>query len=190
MSIEKKDVVVADSAKGNEPVGRNPDAPETEEQGAGDEESLFVFRLASSLYAFPATSVNFIVPEEVPVRVPTSPAHLLGIVHVRGRIVTVVDLPSLLRFTEKKPGKGANDQLTRRLMVLSAQNQMFGINPDEELGIFTVKSSDISKTTKDMKTADQSIEVLRGRFELDSAVVTILHPEAVLDALTGTRKQD
>src|SRR5262249_22589599 len=76
----------------------------------------FVFRLRGRTYALPPTSVELVVPMQPVVVVPTTGAHVAGVIYLRGRVIAVIDLAALLGINDQPP---TND--SARLIVLGGR---------------------------------------------------------------------
>lgn len=85
--------------------------------------------LAGERYALEARYVREVLPLENLTLLPCTPGFVLGIVNVRGEIVSVIDLR---RFFEL-PEKGLSD--LNRLIVLEAPGMMFGVLADAIVGM-------------------------------------------------------
>lgn len=78
---------------------------EAEESGQ-DAQKFLLFRLGGELYGTPLLEVREVV-EPHPVKpVPASVPHFLGVANLRGQIVGVIDLPTLLRTEGGSVAKG------------------------------------------------------------------------------------
>ena len=60
------------------------------------EDRSLVFRVAGRAYACPVSAVREVVPLDRLARLPGAPASILGLINVRGSIVTVVNAAALL----------------------------------------------------------------------------------------------
>jgi chemotaxis signal transduction protein len=58
--------------------------------------SLMLLRLGTSWFAIDVHAVAEVAPRGTVTRVPTAPAHIQGIISVRGRLVTVISMQQLL----------------------------------------------------------------------------------------------
>lgn len=81
--------------------------PESEEESVGAE--YLTFRVADELMALPLSSIREILKVPVITRVPRTRPSILGVVSVRGRITTVVDLALRLGLRDERwsPERGA-----------------------------------------------------------------------------------
>jgi len=65
-----------------------------------------VFRIGSERYGLPLASVREVVPPATMSLVPRAPAAVRGIMNLRGRVVTVVELARLLDLPPDSPADG------------------------------------------------------------------------------------
>ena len=78
--------------------------------------------------------------------VPGTPDFIAGICSVRGEIISLVDLRTLLSI----PEKGLTD--LNRVIVLTDGNLTFGLLADQITGIGTLKTGDIVRTVRKEQT--------------------------------------
>lgn len=100
---------------------------------AGDEMGkpmeIVEFRLAGELYALESSCVAGVFPLAELTRLPGTPAFVLGVVNVRGEIVSVVDLR---RFFDR-PATGITD--LNKVILLQGRDMVFGILADWVEGV-------------------------------------------------------
>lgn len=95
----------------------NADSP----TGSG---SWLAFELAGQAYAVPLADVHEIIRPEPPAPVPGAPAEVLGIISLRGSIVTVLDGCRRLGLEGGKHGPG------ERLVVFRGEDENVGLRID------------------------------------------------------------
>lgn len=61
-----------------------------------------VFRLADELYGLPIDSVERILEDQTPVRIPRTPKMVLGVFDLRGETIGALDLRARFEFPESK----------------------------------------------------------------------------------------
>lgn len=100
------------------------------EQAVAGREFLDVieFRLASETYGVESTFVREICPLDDFTPLPGAPPFVLGIVNVRGQILSVVDLKRFFNLPEKGLGQ------LNKLIILRNDRMEFGILGDDILG--------------------------------------------------------
>jgi purine-binding chemotaxis protein CheW len=95
------------------------------------------FRLAEETYAVECIHIGEVHPLKTLTPIPGTPAFVLGIITIRGRIVSVVDLKAFFEL----PSKGLSD-LTR-VIVLKDHQMEFGILAEEVTGTASIMPGDI-----------------------------------------------
>ena len=95
------------------------------------------FVLAYEKYAVETRHVREIYPLEHLTALPCTPAFVLGIVNVRGEILSVIDLKKFFDL----PEKGLTD--LNKVIVLKSENMRFGILADAVVGAGRVRVDDI-----------------------------------------------
>jgi purine-binding chemotaxis protein CheW len=162
-------------ARGEETVSLVADEPDTLDPDLaraptwmGALTDLFVFRLAGRAYALPATCIELVATAQAPTPVPTVPPHVRGVVHLRGRILTVIDLAAVLELDA-----AAADERDRRLVVIGSGEHPYGFLADATDGI---RGVDVASIESDGAEDDA---LVRGRVDDDRGVVSILDPEAL-----------
>jgi purine-binding chemotaxis protein CheW len=106
------------------------------DRGSGTE--YLVFKLAGEIYAAPVALIREILKPPMLTPVPRAPPAVLGIVSVRGPVVTVVDLRRRLRLPEMP-----NTTRTRILLVNATGGETLGLFVDEVLQVYKLVDSEI-----------------------------------------------
>lgn len=112
------------------------------ERGARAE--YLAFRMAEEIYAVPIAYVKEILKLPPLTEVPRAPADVIGVISVRGRIVTVRDLRRRMRLVEAPP--------TRRSRILLAELSPEQGGTGERVGLF------VDEVLHVYRFADQEIE--------------------------------
>jgi purine-binding chemotaxis protein CheW len=156
----------------------DPDAP-VRTSAPAVEVAHFVFHLAGRAYALAPEHVELVAEVTRPVPVPTAPAHLRGVVHLRGRILTVVDLAAVLGL---EPGT-AGDPRDQRLLVVRLVDQPLAFVVDATAGVLSLPADALVR-------GDGSERVVAGRLTAGETTITVLFAPALLDAVLGRQPQD
>jgi purine-binding chemotaxis protein CheW len=136
----------------------------------GPRVEYLAFRLGGDTYAVPIGEVREILKLPPVTEVPRAPSEIVGVVSVRGLLVTVIDLRHRLRT--------ARSEITRRgriLLVTGAENETIGLYVDEVLQVYRLAESEI----------EIAANVLGGK--LADYVVGIGRPEGALLILIDLR---
>ncbi len=106
-------------------------------------EELVVFRLGDTCYGLPARSVKEAYPLTQYVSLPGTPAFILGLVNVRGRLLTALDLRPLLDLASAMPQPDA------LLLIVGVKNNEVALLTDVVLDVRRC-AGDITPTPSSM----------------------------------------
>lgn len=102
-------------------------APDTAHEASVDHRSL-VFRVAGRAYACDVAAVREVVPLDRVTRIPGAPADVLGLINVRGSIVTVVNATALLHAGDAAIGAAAGSGgANTMVMIVDAGSRGVGL---------------------------------------------------------------
>lgn len=129
-----------------------------------------IFRLEKERYALPLSAVReVVVPPERFTRVPRSPPPVAGVMNLRGRVVTVLELRGLLGLSE-----GA---LPNQKVVLLDRGR-------RDLGLLVTEVEGVESVEKVIAAPGKQSASVRGVARVRGLGVTVLDPEG-LDAAVG-----
>ncbi|MEP7125095.1 MAG: chemotaxis protein CheW [Byssovorax sp.] len=103
----------------------------------GPRTEYLAFVLAGDVYAAPVSFVREILKPPPLTPVPRAPHAIMGIVSVRGQLVTVVDLRRRLRLAEPVPTRRA-----RILLADASGGETLGLFVDEVLQVYRLSESE------------------------------------------------
>jgi purine-binding chemotaxis protein CheW len=112
-------------------------AREPASEKPGTRLEIVEFQLAHERYGVDSSLVGEVFPLREYTPVPCTPAFVLGIVNVRGRIVSVLDLKKFFNL----PAKGLTD--LNRLLVLRSPQMEFGLVADSIAGTRQVRPDEL-----------------------------------------------
>ena len=107
------------------------------EEIAGERIEIVEFLLAHERYGIESSYVREIHPLKELTPLPCTPAFILGIVNIRGRILPVIDIKKFFEL----PEKGLTD--LNKVIVLRSQEMEFGILADAVLGVRSIARTEI-----------------------------------------------
>src|SRR4051794_24961402 len=110
----------------------------------GPRVEYLAFTLGTDTYAVPIGEVREILKLPPVTEVPRAPQEIMGVVSVRGLLVTVVDLRRRLRLSATEI---ANTRRGRILLVTGAENEVIGLYVDEVLQVYRLAESEIEFAT-------------------------------------------
>ncbi len=116
-------------------------ASEVKTEEAGEEKLEIVeFVLSGERYGIESVHIREAYPLKDFTPIPCTPAFVLGVINVRGRVLSIVDIG---RFFDL-PRKGITD--LNRVIVLGSGDLEFGILADEVLGVSLIPVKDIQES--------------------------------------------
>jgi purine-binding chemotaxis protein CheW len=137
----------------------------------GDVERHVVFRVESARYALPLAAVReVVVTPELFTRVPRAPAAVSGVINLRGRVVTVVDLRPVL-------GLGAASAPAAQLLLLDRGRR------DLALGVSDVEG--IEQLERISSGSPEASGLVRGVAHMGQREVKLLDVEGLDARVTG-----
>jgi purine-binding chemotaxis protein CheW len=98
---------------------------------------IVVFRLASETYGIESSFIREVYPLKDYTQLPGTPPYVLGIVNVRGQIVSIIDLKKLFNLPEKGLGE------LNKVIIIHNERMEFGILADVVEGTQSVALEDI-----------------------------------------------
>lgn len=104
---------------------------------AGEYIEVVEFVLAQEHYAVESLHVRDVYPLEQLTPLPCTPPFVLGIVNLRGEILSVIDIKKFFDL----PEKGLTD--LNKVVVLESENMRFGILADAIVGVHRIAATDI-----------------------------------------------
>lgn len=130
-----------------------------------------IFRLEKERYALPLAAVReVVVPPDRFTRVPRSPPPVTGVMNLRGRVVTVIELGKLLGLT--------STAMPNQKVVLLDRGR-------RDLGLLVTEVDGIESVEKVSAAPGKQAVSIRGVARVRGQGVTVLDPEGV-DAAVGS----
>jgi purine-binding chemotaxis protein CheW len=127
-----------------------------------------VFRLGKDRYALPLAAIReVVVPPERFTRVPRAPPVVSGVMNLRGRVVTVVDLQALLELETL----GVREPATERVVLLDRGRR--------DLGLLVTDVDGIEAVERVAAAPGRGVPSVRGVTRLKGWAVTVLDPDGV-----------
>lgn len=112
-------------------------AKEPEQAGTGEEIEVIEFLLARERYGIEAAHVREVYHLKDLTPVPCTPPFVLGIINVRGQIISVIDIKKFFDL----PDKGLGD--LNKVIILKSDDMEFGILADAVLDVSKVSLDDL-----------------------------------------------
>src|SRR5579863_10163794 len=119
--------------------GRLPQAAtvEVHEPGMNRELHIVAFKVGCESYGVPITSLHEIVRVPEITAVPDAPDYVEGVINLRGKIVSVLDLRKRLGATEIVPSR------RNRILVLEHKGRLSGLIVDSASEVLKIPAADV-----------------------------------------------
>jgi purine-binding chemotaxis protein CheW len=145
---------------------------------------LVCFRIGRETYAVDIFVVREIVKAQEITPVPGTAEYVLGIINLRGKLVSVVDLAQRLGFEK------ARVERTSRILVVDLDGFTVGFLVDAATEVLKLSSEAIEPAPDELKRSVRD-DYLEGVGKLDDRLVIVLNPSNLLshaetDSLPGT----
>lgn len=131
-------------------LAREPGQDET----AGEHIEVVEFLLAHETYAIEMVYIREVYPLKELTPIPCTPLFVLGVINVRGEILSVIDIKKFFDL----PEKGFTE--LNKVIILRASDMKFGILVDSILGVRSIPLKDIQPPLPTMKNIQA--EYVRG----------------------------
>ena len=170
------------------PRPRDPDRLEKYKAGAGRKREGFIreaaaasaaqqlemltFALAGEQYAVAIEHILQIVTPRPTTRVPNADPSVVGIISLRGLIVTVVDVRARLRHPPARAGAGV------RIIVVERGGETLGFEVDHVLRVVKVDAGDVEPHP--VVHASEQTEAIRGVFRHAGSLTILLDLDKLL----------
>lgn len=138
------------------------------------EARLLVFDAEGRRYACTLASVREIVPFRTPTRLPGAPSSVLGLINLRGRLVTIVDLAAQLGTRE--PGTAAPAEST--IVLLGSGERTLGVVVDVVRDVRPVAAEAMEPLEGTDGGAARG--AVRALARLDDGVAVVIDTEAMI----------
>ena len=141
----------------------------------GDEGRQYIaFKLGSEEYAFEISSVREIFPTQSITKVHRSPTYIEGVMNLRGRLVTVVDLRKRFKLEAKTPDENS------RIIVIDASDAPVGFLVDEVTEVAKFTDESVEEVPAYVADSIES-EYVSGIAKQGDRLITVINPLKVLE---------
>lgn len=127
------------------------------------------FIINNNEYTVPITKVQEIINIPSITKLPQAPNYIEGVMNMRGKIITVVNIKSLMGFS--------GDEKPTKIIVLSSGKVTFGVLVDAITGVISIEKNNIEPSENLMADGVQNIE---GVAKLDERLLIMLDPKKMI----------
>lgn len=149
---------------------------------AGQRIEIIEFDIAYERYGIESAFVREVFSITELTRVPCTPPFVLGVINVRGEIVSVIDLKKFFDLPEKGLGE------LNKVVILQSDDMCFGILADQMIGVRAVPVSELQATLPTL--TDLRKDYLKGvigdRVTVLDAAKLLSDPRIIVDEHVAT----
>jgi len=150
-----------------------------EEEGTTQTSGLLLFRLGEEWYAFPIEHVREIYNDYVVTYIPRVPDYILGVINVRGEIMSVTDLGTMMRVPGRAARGGEPEQTSG--IIVANETCVTAVVVDEISDILEVSKDDVEPA---LSTLDKTqAEFVAGSVYVDGRLIGIVNLDKVLEPI-------
>ncbi len=143
----------------------------------GERFSVIQFNLSEEDYAIENRFVREIYPLTEFTMIPGAPSYVLGVINIRGEIISVINLKKFFNLSERGLGQ------LNKVIILENQHMEFGILADVVVGNFKIPSADIqSAENQDLAIGTQYLKgITRDHIILLDAEKMLTDPKMIVN---------
>jgi purine-binding chemotaxis protein CheW len=143
------------------------------EAPAGRELHIVGFQVGRETYGVPITALHEIVRVPEITAVPDAPEFMEGVINLRGKIVSVIDLRK--RLGEKRVGSGKRN----RILVVEHKGRLCGLIVDSASEVLKIPAADIEPSPTALQ--EQGLNCVTGLGKHHGRLIVLLDVTRLLD---------
>jgi len=140
------------------------------------------FQVGRETYGVPITALHEIVRVPEVTAVPDAPDYIEGVINLRGRIVSVLDLRK--RLGEPKPGR----QRSNRILVVQHHGRLSGLIVDSASEVLKIAAADVESSPTE--SLEGGIKCVTGLGKHQGRLIVLLDLARLLDMSTARRSNE
>lgn len=144
-----------------------------------EELHLVTFRVGAELFGVPISAVQEIVRVPAIARIPQSPSFVEGVINLRGRIITVVDMRKRLGKPPLVAEDGGRDRQSR-ILVVEAESRLVGVIVDQVTEVLRLSSESVESAPP--MVAGLENQYIKGVGKLAEDLLILIDLEKILTA--------
>ena len=132
---------------------------------------LLAFAIGEAHYAVPVGTVESVVPYGKLTNVPGTPGHVLGVLNLRGNVISIIDLRTLLGLTPTA------DPTRGRVIVIQTPSACAGILVDSVSEVFALDEEALVEMPAEIDLGITAY--IDGVIRTESRLTMLLRPDAL-----------
>lgn len=151
------------------------DAPA--EEAAAEPERMVLFVVGEHRFAVPIERIREIIPARPYTPLPGTGGHVCGLINLRGRIVTVMDLGARL-------GLPAASRLPEHsIVIVEHRGKLVGMAVEEVARIVSVDAGTLADSAEVLRSLRIDRAYLRGVGEVDDEIFVAVDPDEIFEPI-------
>lgn len=145
-------------------------------------ERFLIFKVGVNYYGAPLLSVQEVMEEQTIKRVPYAPSYFLGIMNLRGKIISVLDLRKKFKIPEddKNITDIPEEEQVKYIMILDLDSTSIGVIIDKIVSVQHLSPSEIAHLPS--VEANINSEFLIGAVRVDEKLVTLVQLSKLIES--------
>jgi purine-binding chemotaxis protein CheW len=139
---------------------------------------LVTFRIGNELFGVPIATVQEIVRVPAITRIPQAPEFVEGVINLRGRVITVVDMRK--RLSQARVRDQEHWARKSRILVIETTGRLVGVIVDEVAEVLKLASDRVEQAAP--LVAGLSNQYITGVGKLEDRLLILLDIEKILTA--------
>jgi purine-binding chemotaxis protein CheW len=149
------------------------DRNENNTQSSFEKSRYLEFQLGSEKYAIELLSVKEVIPVPDTSPIPKSPPHFVGIMNLRGHVISIIDLRKKLQV------QPSEDKSEEAVVIINIEHISIGMIVDNISRVMLVSEEDIKPVPKVDNNVNSSY--INGVIQSEQQITTILDLTKLLD---------
>ncbi len=139
---------------------------------------LVTFRVGTELFGVPISAVQEIVRVPQIARIPQSPEFVEGVINLRGRIITVVDMRKRMTCGAKAIESAEERGRKSRILVVEADGRLVGVIVDEVAEVLKLSEERVEAAPPMVAQVDN--QYIKGVGKLENDLLILIDIERIL----------
>lgn len=139
-----------------------------------DQNRYLEFELGGELFAIPLSRVREVIAVPKTTRVPDAPAHFVGLMNLRGQVLSVLDLKKKLSI------KSVDGVTEPAVIILDIEPNPIGVIVDSVHRVLNISQKDLSDPPTNSEKA-KGLNYVDGIFKGDNRLTLIISVEKIID---------
>lgn len=146
---------------------------------ADKENQYVIFRLGDEIFGAPLDNVIEVIKKENITDVPRALSFLEGIIHLRNRVIPIIDLKKRFNIMEieKEQDEKEIKKSTEKIIITSFNNRYIGFVVDEVFKVISLDSSSIERPATGHKSGK---DYVKGVAKVDDLLIVLIDTTKIL----------